>query len=551
MATAITNTKQVEAAKELLVRRRARRGLIAFTEFTFQLFKSNWHHELIATTLERVYRTVSGTLLPGEQPTARIVIITVPPRHGKSELASVRFPAWVMGQNPQLQVIHCSYSFELSRTFSSACRQCMQGEEYQRLWPCKFASDGSAQWQLAGKQNGRPNWISAGVGGGINGQGANILIIDDPIKNAEEADSIVMRDKNWNWYESTARSRLQPGGIVVLILTRWHEDDLAGRMIAKAKEDKNADQVEIINLPLVNTAAEGLVEGLPAYKALWESAYDHVWAAGTKATVSPKVWNAVYQQRPRALEGNVIRMEWFKFWQKPGNNLPPVRMNDGVKSWEIAPVTLPATFDDGAQSWDMAFKDKKDSSFVVGQVWGRVKADKYLLYQKRERLTFTGSCDGVKELTSMFPEINLKYVEDKANGPAIIDTLRTEIGGFWPIEPQGTKEARLEASAVDFKGGNVYVPHPSISPWVWDYISELVAAPNGMFMDQADATSQYLNEIRKSGGGFFAYLQGQNELRQEAELQQMRESAVDELLIEGVVNPTVMQVDSKVKEMFV
>lgn len=546
--TATATISKEAAATELLRRRKARRSLIPFSQFTYAQFEPNWHHELIANTLEQAFRTATDTLSQGEAP-LRNVIICVPPRHGKSELASVRFPAWALGNDPQLQIIHASYAYSLSRTFSGACRDCMSAEPYQTLWPCRFTRDGDEQWMLEGKQNGRPNWISAGVGGGISGQGANIFIVDDPVKNKEEADSLTMREKVWGWWVSTARTRMQPKGVKIVILTRWHEDDLAGRLLKQAEADPSTDQWKVVLIPAVNNQVEGIVDGLPVYDALWPAKYDKYWLAATKAT-DISVWNALYQQRPRAREGNIIKSKWFKFWQRPGQDLGPVTVHTAEGPLAIQPVTLPIKFDEQLQSWDMAFKDTAASAYVVGQAWGRKAADKFLLDQTRERMSFTLSKHAVEKMRAEWPETFTILIEDKANGPAIINSLNHDISGIVPVEPDGSKESRLEAVGPEFESGNVYFPHPSLCPWVHGLMDELMAAPNGEFWDQCDATSQALNRMRSTGGGWFEYLRQEHQKGRTAELKLMREDATDRLIAEGILVPSPEQVHQKMIAMF-
>ena len=229
-----------EAAQELLARRLARKNLISFCHYTMPTYESASHLELLADKLEAVER--------GE---IKRLMVFMPPRHGKSETCSIRFPAWYLGRNPQNQIIGCSYSEGLAYTFSYAIRETIGGGRYQKLWPLQLDTSGAVRWQLANKENLRASYIAAGVGGGITGEGANLLIIDDPVKNAEEAESQTYRDKTFSWYQTTARTRLQPDGAVVLIQTRWHKSDLAGCLIDLADSDPQADQWLIIKMKAI------------------------------------------------------------------------------------------------------------------------------------------------------------------------------------------------------------------------------------------------------------------------------------------------------------
>jgi predicted phage terminase large subunit-like protein len=291
-------------------------------------------------------------------------------------------------------------------------------------------------------------------------------IIDDPFKNAEEAASQTIRDKVWEWYRSTFRTRLAPGGAIVLIMTRWHEDDLAGRLIAEMQA--GGEQWTIIEMQA--EAEEGDPLGRAIGETLWpEHGFDKAWAEETKRAVGTYFWQALYQQRPSAPEGEILKRGWWKFYK-----------------------VIPADLQEVIQSWDMTFKDSDGSDFVVGGVWGRKGADKYLLDQVRGRMDFPTTLAAVKALTAKWPQARAKLVEDKANGPAVIAMLKREIPGLTPVEPQGSKMARVAAVSPEIEAGNVYLPDPSIAPWVNDFIEECAAFPNGKHDDQVDQMSQAL-----------------------------------------------------------
>jgi hypothetical protein len=236
-------------------------------------------------------------------------MIFMPPRHGKSEMASIRFPAWCYGRDPQKQIIGCSYAENLAYSFSYAVRETIESPSYQRLWTLKLDKAGAIRWQIAGKENRRDSYIAAGVGGGITGEGADILIIDDPVKNADEANSKVYRDKVWQWYITTARTRLQPGGAIILIMTRWHVDDLAGRLLRVAQNDLQADQWEVLHLKAIDNG-----------KALWPEKYSLETLERLRAGqidnpdepgAGSRAFAALYQGEPVVAEGNIINRRWW------------------------------------------------------------------------------------------------------------------------------------------------------------------------------------------------------------------------------------------------
>jgi hypothetical protein len=234
-----------EASLEIVRRRSAQSRLIDFCQFTMPTYQRASHLQTLSEKLEAVE---SGKL--------KRLMIFMPPRHGKSELCSIRFPAWYLGRNQQKQIIGCSYAENLAYTFSYAVRETISTIAYQRLWKIGLDTSGSVRWQLANKDNKRSSYIAAGVGGGITGEGADLLIIDDPVKNAEEAESQTIRDKVYQWYITTARTRLQPDAAVILVQTRWHAMDLAGMLLADADKDPKADQWLVVRMRAIQEEGE-------------------------------------------------------------------------------------------------------------------------------------------------------------------------------------------------------------------------------------------------------------------------------------------------------
>ena len=277
-----------EAAKELLARREARRGLLGFTCYTYPRFEPGAHHATIAAALERVER--------GE---CRRLMIFAPPRHTKSELASRRFPAWFMGRSPNKQIITCTYSGEFATDFGREVREIVAGQEYQALFPgVHLAEDSKAKGRWHTTDGGV--YVAVGVGGPITGRGAHLALIDDPIKNRQDADSDVVRESVWKWYTSTLRTRLMPGGAIVLVLTRWHEDDLAGRLLAA--QETGGERWEVVNLPAISDDGH----------ALWPEWYPLPELNAIKSAVGPRDWLALYQQQPTADDGTFFKREWFR-----------------------------------------------------------------------------------------------------------------------------------------------------------------------------------------------------------------------------------------------
>lgn len=415
------------------------------------------------------------------------LIVMMPPRHGKSWHTSKYFPAWFIGSNPDSRIILAGYEADFAAKWGREARTLL--EEHSQLFGVKLNPDSSAanRWDLAGREGGMN---SLGVGGAITGRGANVFLIDDPLKNSEEAHSQTFREKQWEWYQSVCYTRLEPGASIILTMARWHEDDLAGRLLEES--NRGGDQWDVVRLPAI--AGEDDQLGRQPGEALWPERYDVDALASIERTVGGYVWSALYQQQPAPITGNILKRHWFRYWRPADRTLSPVtvRLPDGSQS-QFEPVELPSRFDYILQSWDMTFKDTASSDFVVGQAWGGVGADRFLLDQTRARLDFPATLQAVRSMSKKWPSATLKLVEDKANGSAVIASLQREIGGFIPIEPEGGKIARCHAITAQVEGGNVYVPHPHIAGWVSGLLDECVSFPSGKNDDQVDSLTQALN----------------------------------------------------------
>lgn len=373
------------------------------------------------------------------------------------------FPAWFLGRNPDKRVIEVSYSDSLARNFGDKCRRKIEefGLEIFGVELDRRRTDKS-DWGIEGHVGGM---VAAGIGGSVTGKGADLLIIDDPIKNRLEANSETYRERVWSEWQSTLATRLHPGGRVVVVLTRWHEDDLAGRLIAA-----EPGRWKILNLPAIADEEDPL--GREPGKALWPARYDEKALARVKVTVGSRDWEALYQGRPSPAEGEVWKRDWWQYYRQ-----------------------APAHFDEVIQSWDCAFKDTNKSDYVVGQVWGRKGANKYLLDQVRARMDIVATMQAMTVLSAKWPKARAKLVEDKANGTAVIRMLKNKIPGLIAFNPDGGKEVRAQAVAPDIEAGNVFLPENA--PWVHDFVAECAAFPSGAHDDQVDSASQALNRLSK------------------------------------------------------
>lgn len=439
---------------------KARKGLSYFTLHTKPDYLLGWVHKEICDELDRFLQDVADKKSPR-------LIITMPPRSGKSELVSRRFPAFALGRNPDLQIIATSYSSDLSQRFNRDVQRVIDDEQYFELFPKTKLNNSRVRTDSRGSYIRTSDlfeivghagaYRSCGVGGGITGQGADILIIDDPIKDRAQAGSKTIRDSIWDWYTSTAYTRLSPGGGVIVMATRWHTDDLIGRLIQRMGE---GDTFRIVNYPAI---AEHDELHRKAGEALHPERYPLSTLLQIKKTIGSRDWEALYQQHPVPDGGALFKVEWFRRWT--ASSLPP-------------------EFDHTLMSWDMTFKDSKNSDYVVGQVWGKKGPNFYLLDQVRGQWDFVKTKEMVRVLAQKWPRVVRKLVEDKANGSAVISELKSTVSGFVPITPTESKEARASSVTPYFEAGNVFIPEDSAAPWVPHYVSELLEFPAGSHDDQ-------------------------------------------------------------------
>lgn len=430
--------------------------------------------ELIDEALVRAYNTPDSRL-----------IISMPPQEGKSVRAANDFPIWCLTQNPDMRIVTASYAQSLANRNGRAVRNRIVSHPELGL---EIAKDNGSvsDWTIDGAEGGL---LSVGIGAGVTGQKADMMIIDDPHKDRKEADSEIRRDTVWDWWTDAASARLAPGASVIVILTRWHEDDLAGRLVAR---DPDAGW-EVLNIPaqadhrpelgetdpLGREPGEFMLSARGRTTAQWEK---------RKSTAGSKTWASLYQGRPSPESGGVFPPEsgWARYDRplhitKPNgqNILPGIERDDH----ELI------------QSWDMTFKDKDSSDFVVGQVWLRVGVHAYLLDQVRERMNFTDTCSAVRAMTARWPQATAKLVEDKANGTAVINTLQRTVPGLIPVEPLGSKYARASAISPLVESGNVLLPTAEILPGVSDTLEEAKNFPNASNDDTIDAMSQAVNQL--------------------------------------------------------
>lgn len=426
--------------------------------------------DLIDAELVRAYNTPDSRL-----------IISMPPQEGKSQRASRRFPLWVLSQNPELRIAMVSYEANVARRWGRAVRDDIA--QHSAELDLRVRDDLSAQheWQLDGHEGGM---YATGLAGALTGRPVDLMLIDDPIKDREQADSAVYRERAWEWWTDTGSTRLAPGAPVILILTRWHHDDLAGRLLAA--EDGHLWRV--VNIPAQADHRPEKGETDPLGRAPEEFMRSARGRSGAqwnaiKVRSGPRTWASLYQGRPTPQSGGLFPAEWSRY------ETPFHHTDDDGKCW------VPGTDHEIIQSWDLAFKDAASSDYVVGQVWMRIGATAYLLDQVRKRMSFTDTLHAFRAMSAKWPQAVAKFVEDKANGPALINSLQSSIAGIIPVEPEGSKYARASAVSPFVWSGNVVLPTAELLPNVEELLEESRGFPAASHDDTIDAFSQGVNRL--------------------------------------------------------
>jgi predicted phage terminase large subunit-like protein len=404
--------------------------LACYAQLVYPGFELPWHLELLVDHLEAVER--------GE---IKRLMIFKPPRHGGS-LTSVRlFPSWYLGRNPGRSVIVATYGQDLGDDHGRAVRNFLADPIHTAVFPaCKLSSDSSAINRFSTTGGGGAFFV--GRLGPITGRGASLAIIDDPIKDAEEARSETVRRTLLEWYRSVLYTRLTPDGRIVLVQTRWHADDLAGTLLKE-----QAKEWTVLSLPAVADRDEGFSTGRDparvtsslrrtrkAGEALWPERFPLQVLESIRSTIGGSAWAALYQQNPIPESGSLISPSWIRRWSR---------------------ADLPSAFDEVCQSWDLALTGTGDP--VAGHVWARAGGNFYLLDRVYQRLDFPSTLGVIRQLSAKWPQATGKYVEKAAAGAPAIAMLKNEIPGLIPVEPEGSKAARLASVSMLFESANVFL----------------------------------------------------------------------------------------------
>jgi len=457
-----TEREYLEALNEEVLAQ-ARDHMLPFVLYTFPDYIVNWHHRLICDKLTKFAK--------GE---IKRLIICMPPRRGKSELASRRLVPFLLGQNPNSEVLFASYAIGLARDMSLDAKRIMDQEEYRELFPeTRLAEAGKdmdmrdtqTEWAVAGYKG---RYRAQGIGGSFTGRGGNFLIIDDPYKDYEQARSEAYREKLKTWYSRVFRSRRAPGAGILIIMNRWHIDDMVGWLLKESETSRWADDWEILNIPEVKENDKDKQDPREVGEVLWPDRYSKEEYL-SDAALDPEGAAALWQQRPTVEGGHIVKSDWIT---KTHERVNP----DDPGDWIL--------------SCDLRNSGKGNrSSYAVITVWYRAhaQANIHLVDVARGRWETPETIQKIRMMSSRWPRCHLKLVEDAAEGRPIVKMLQGEIPGLVLVRPEGNKETRFRATVPLWHGGNVHLPEDAM--WCNEYIAEICSFPGSPNDDQVDATS--------------------------------------------------------------
>jgi predicted phage terminase large subunit-like protein len=446
----------------------AKKSLIAFTEHTFPRFEAAAHHRLIAEKLEAVERGDIDRLM-----------IFAPPRHTKSELASRRFPAWYLGKHPDRQIICASYSDSLAVDFGRDVRDIISREEYQEIFDTKIRPDSRAAERFQTVQGGI--YTAAGVGSGITGRGAHVALVDDPIKNREEAESETYRKRVWDWFRDVLYTRLMPGGAIIVIQTRWHEDDLAGRLVES--QAAGGDEWEVLSLPAM--AKENDALGREPGSALWPAWYpienlERIRSALT-VTDGPSSWESLYQCSPQPEEGDFFRADWVRWYDSPPEHLTYYGASDYAVTSRGGDYTVHGVIG----------VDPQDNIYLVD--WWREQASTDIWVESVISLMD-------KWQPSMWAEE--KGQIEKSVGPFLHKRMRERSVYCRREQFASATDKATRARAIQGRLSMGCVFFPRGEAWANDIVSEMLRFPNGTHDDQVDVLSLFGRMLEEMSGPY-------------------------------------------------
>jgi len=434
-----------------------RRDFLTFVKYMWPDFIEGYHHKIVADKFNQLKARKIKRL-----------IINMPPRHTKSEFASFLLPAWMIGNNPKLKIIQATHTAELAVRFGRKAKHLMDSEEYKEVFPTRLMEDSKAAGRWETDQGGE--YFAVGVEGAVTGRGADLLIIDDP-HSEQDAMSKKAMERAYEWYTTGPRQRLQPGGRIVLVMTRWNTRDLTGILQAAQKEPR-ADQWDVVEFPAI----------LPSGKPVWPEYWDLDQLLGVKASVALPKWNSQYMQNPTSEEGALIKREWWKKWKE--QKMPKLKHV--------------------IQSYDTAYLKKETADFSAITTWGVFSTSE----DTPDNLILVDAVKGRYE----FPELRRKalelykywepdtvIIEAKAAGLPLAFELRNmgiPVINFTPSKGND-KHSRVNAVAPLFESGRIWAPLEM--EFAQEVIEECASFPYGDHDDLGDSTTQAVMRFRQGG----------------------------------------------------
>lgn len=472
MSSVNLTERDLQALQTEVRYRKARRDYYEYLRLANEGWVDTKLHRLIAKTVQDFIEK------PEPASSFDVLLVSMPPQHGKSLSISETLPSWYMGLNPTHDVILISYNEDTATRFGRANRNKLERftqapfDVVKPLFPDYKPAE---PWNNTDIANSYGKYMrSRGIMGGITGNPAHLIIIDDPIKTMEEARSETSKNKVWDEYYSSIRTRIKPRGKLIVIATRWVEDDLIGRLIDTVAPERlttlfiPAECVDEEHDPLGRKNGDPLVP---------ELGRDRKWLEEFKAEYVGEegiyVWSALYQCDPTPVAGAIIDPVWWRYYDY-----------EELDKLSVGNIYI---------SVDATFKATDKSDYVVIQAWGMIEDNYYLLHQIRDRYTFTETLEQIEEMIDRYPNYTGILIEDKANGSAAIDSLQKDHDGIIPVTPAGGKESRLHAASKPIRKGRVYLPRGAL--WLESYKNEFTSFPNGKHDDQVDATTQALNYL--------------------------------------------------------
>lgn len=462
---------------EALLTRRAERSLYEYAQQAWVIlephtpFLPNWHLELICEYLEAV---TAGEI--------RRLVINIPPRYMKSLLVSVLWPTWEWIHHPHMRWLCASYSEALAIKHSLDRRTLLQSDWYRAQWGTRVRLRAAPNDKTEYQNDHRGSMTAISVGGSATGKGGNRLIVDDP-HNPVQAESDRQREHALSFFSQTLSTRLddKQHGAIVVVMQRLHHRDLSALCVEVGYTQlclpAEAETPTVVTFP-----RSGRTIARAVGEPLWPAREGPAELAVQKQILGSYAYAGQYQQRPSPRGGGLFKREWFRYY-------------------DDVPV-----LDRMAQSWDLAFKDGETNDFVVGLIAGQRGADIYLIDRYKAHVSFQQTCRAIQTYVTRYPRATAVYIEDAANGPAVIDALRHQVPGLIAVKPEGGKFSRAAACEPRVEAGNIYLPRPTTPhgsrmperEWVDDFVEQLAAFPRGEHDDDVDAFAQLLVQWSKA-----------------------------------------------------